>query len=99
MNKKNLVVVQPQQNYNSKLRMENKVLLKMIDEAPIGVDTTLPESVNKIDHSLATSPRCVRLTNEREKAIINERLRLEKRITENTRRLSISTLRGFEPFR
>lgn len=64
MNKKNLVVVQPPNHVESKLMMENTNLLKRMNESKIGVDDKLPFTVNKIDHSVHSSPRCVRLANE-----------------------------------
>ncbi len=99
MNKRNIVVVQPPRNTESKLMMENVNLLRTINNTPLGVDTTLPLSVNKIDHSKQTSPRCVRLNNERLIDIENERARFLQRVTENGRRLSISALNKFTPFK
>ena len=67
--------------------------------SPLGVDDFLPETVDKIDHRKNTSPRCVRLNKERLEEIEKERYRLIKRINENGRRLSISRLNNFTPFK
>jgi hypothetical protein len=78
--------------------MENASLLRRIHESPLGVDADLPQSVNKIDHSIYSSPRCVRLLRERNSSIAQERADFLQRVTENGRRLSISTLYDITPF-
>ena len=98
MNRRNLVVVQPPRNVESKLMMENASLLRRINLSPLGVDDTTPQSIDKIDHSMQSSPRCVRLNRERLEAIEKERMRFQKQVTENGRRLSISRLNNFTPF-
>ena len=98
MKKRNIVVVQPPSNVESKLMMENANLLRRIDEAPLGVDADLPRCVNKIDHSIHSSPRCVRLQHERKNSIALERAQFLQRVADNGRRLSISTLNDITPF-
>ena len=78
--------------------MENASLLRRIQHSPLGVDADLPQSVNKIDHSIYSSPRCVRLHYERNKSIALEKAQFLQRVTENGRRLSISTLNDITPF-
>jgi hypothetical protein len=78
--------------------MENANLLRLINESPLGVDAKLPRSINKIDHCIHSSPRCVRLSRENQNSITSERARFLQKVTENGRRLSISALNDITPF-
>jgi len=70
--------------------MENEGLLRRITFTPICVDDSTPITRAKIDHSIKTSPRCVRLRREQFEALEHERARYFKKVSENSRRLSIS---------
>lgn len=57
MQRKQLVVVQPPNLNDSKLGMQNTKIVRLLKEAPIGVDNQLPHTVDLIDVSRLTNPR------------------------------------------
>ena len=53
--------------------MENTKIIKLLKDAPIGVDTTVPRTVDLIDISRLTNPRGQRLKREHELHIEREK--------------------------
>lgn len=98
MQRKRSVVVQPTNLADSKLGMQNSKIIKYLKDAPVAVDTTSPYTLDLIDVSHHTNPRGVRLEREYSQHLEREKCKSDLKVTENTKRLAISNLRGFSPF-